>query len=110
MDFESELMAYCETCPVLNPGGVAAVTVDVEDHIGANGPIQKFLDYIEKLLVDAGVDLPPKQQVLDTVSKLYDQYVAPLTPDYLGPLTDVIIKRIVLIAVGKIYDRIAAKQ
>lgn len=68
-----------------------------------------LLDELRKLLSE--ISLPPKNDVLEALGRVYDELVAPLDipaiPDRLEPWLDGVLRSGAMLLAGRIYDRLS---
>lgn len=70
-----------------------------------------LIDQVKKWLEGIVGPMPSKADVLSMAGAAYDQFVAPIdlpgVPNLIEPRIDAMLRVVVLVAVGKIYDQLA---
>jgi hypothetical protein len=70
-----------------------------------------LLDKIKKWLAAISGPLPSKDEFLRAVGEAYDSFVAPIdipgVPNLIEPRIDALLRVVVLVAAGKLYDQFA---
>ena len=71
-----------------------------------------MLEKIKEWLAKIAGPLPTKEEFLRVVGEAFDTYVAPIdipqVPNLIEPRIDAMMRIMVLVAAGKLYDRFAA--
>jgi hypothetical protein len=79
-----------------------------DNQIAAAGSL---IDKVKSWLSSIVGPMPSKEEVLKVVGEAYDAYVAPIdlpgVPNLIEPRIDAMLRVVVLVAVGKIYDQLA---